>query len=426
MHLPLLPRDDPVVCDPNTRTVWSILWSCTATIFACTWVSVHPNVPGPKLIAHGWFVRGMQRLKLMLLAIFCPEAMIIWAFRQWFVARSAKHYHLSMTHGFFFSMGGFIDMKGCIAEWKDLQIIAPAVSDFKKEELLDRSKGDALSKLISLLQTTWFMAYYAARAIQSLPITQLESATLAFTILNFGNYILWWHKPMNVEVPVLLKGFDFSRSQFGDSLVETPSYNSEQWDAADEMAVIATINQTTTNETESSQCTRETLCFQVMLTALCAMAKHVDIHYGAFIGAIIIGPMDVSHMLWDGCARRFGNLGPYKRLYIFYFGALVGAIFGGIHCIPWNSDFGSYTEHLLWRISVVTTVCVPLFLATHTHAMANFYIHMTPSFGLLGHILTQLYICARVFLLVDIFLSLRSLPPAAFEDVDWTKYIPHL
>lgn len=64
----------------NNRTVLDILWSCLATIFACTWVSVHPNVP---FKGEGRWALLRRRLYLMCFSIFAPEFMIMWAFKQW-------------------------------------------------------------------------------------------------------------------------------------------------------------------------------------------------------------------------------------------------------------------------------------------------------------------------------------------------------
>lgn len=70
--------------DPSSgcqgRAVLDILWSCLATTFACTWVSVHPNVPWRN--EGKWTILG-RRIYLMLLAILVPELMIVWAYRQW-------------------------------------------------------------------------------------------------------------------------------------------------------------------------------------------------------------------------------------------------------------------------------------------------------------------------------------------------------
>lgn len=67
----------------DCRTLVGIIWSCIATLVACTWVSVHPNVPSPH---HGTVVLILLRMRLMLLAIIAPEVIVIWALRQRMVA----------------------------------------------------------------------------------------------------------------------------------------------------------------------------------------------------------------------------------------------------------------------------------------------------------------------------------------------------
>ena len=72
------------ICPANQRTIFDILWSCLATIFACSWVSVHPNIPAPNESSWGIFPR---RLELMFWAVIAPEMIITWALRQWLGAR---------------------------------------------------------------------------------------------------------------------------------------------------------------------------------------------------------------------------------------------------------------------------------------------------------------------------------------------------
>ena len=69
------------------RSIWDILWSCLATIFACLWISVHPNIPLPN--EAGWRV-FLRRLELMFWALLGPELVIVWAFRQWLGARELE------------------------------------------------------------------------------------------------------------------------------------------------------------------------------------------------------------------------------------------------------------------------------------------------------------------------------------------------
>jgi len=71
--------------------------------------------------------------------------------------------------------------------------------DITEKEIKDRSKGDVLSKSLVILQTGWFVVQCIARAIEHLPVTELELVTVAFATLNFVTYVFWWNKPLNVQ-----------------------------------------------------------------------------------------------------------------------------------------------------------------------------------------------------------------------------------
>ncbi|KDQ50589.1 hypothetical protein JAAARDRAFT_41904 [Jaapia argillacea MUCL 33604] len=108
------PISPPVEVSPSCtnlsqrRTFESIIYSCVATLAACTWVSVHPNIPG---LEAGSFKIFLFRLKYMVMALIAPELLLTWAIRQWIVAgRLADKYRdhrWTRTHGFFLLMGGF-------------------------------------------------------------------------------------------------------------------------------------------------------------------------------------------------------------------------------------------------------------------------------------------------------------------------------
>jgi len=67
--------DDPDGC----RSLADIIRSCIITIFLCTWVSMHPNIPSPD---ERWPRVAIRRAGLLLLALLVPEAVIGWALRQ--------------------------------------------------------------------------------------------------------------------------------------------------------------------------------------------------------------------------------------------------------------------------------------------------------------------------------------------------------
>ena len=78
------------ICPAHQRTIWNILWSCLATIFACSWVSIHPNIPAPDESSRRIFFR---RLELMFWAVIAPEMIITWALRQWVGARHLEKFY---------------------------------------------------------------------------------------------------------------------------------------------------------------------------------------------------------------------------------------------------------------------------------------------------------------------------------------------
>ena len=68
-----------------------------------------------------------------------------------------------------------------------------------EDEISNKSKGDELSKLIFILQTSWFIIQCIARHVQGLDLTQLELTTLAMASLNGITCILWWQKPLGAR-----------------------------------------------------------------------------------------------------------------------------------------------------------------------------------------------------------------------------------
>lgn len=82
-------NDCPSISD--SRTVWAIIWSCCATLFAWTWTAIHPNIPG---IKDKKFTILRRRLSIMIKALFIPELIITWAALQFFSARhTAKEFN---------------------------------------------------------------------------------------------------------------------------------------------------------------------------------------------------------------------------------------------------------------------------------------------------------------------------------------------
>src|SRR6266498_5409726 len=70
------------------------------------------------------------------------------------------------------------------------------------DEIQDWSKGDVLFKLITILQTSWFIVQCIARGLQILALIELELVMRALASLNAVTFAIWWHKPLGVQEPV--------------------------------------------------------------------------------------------------------------------------------------------------------------------------------------------------------------------------------
>jgi hypothetical protein len=73
-------------CDDinQCRTLFSIVQICLTTVFLCTWVSLHLNVPQFGL---GFFACTRRRLRMLLITLIAPELMFGFAARQYVVAK---------------------------------------------------------------------------------------------------------------------------------------------------------------------------------------------------------------------------------------------------------------------------------------------------------------------------------------------------
>ncbi|KAF8638229.1 hypothetical protein AX16_010536, partial [Volvariella volvacea WC 439] len=149
------------------RSTSELVWNCLGTVFVCTYVAIHPNMPDRCATKSE---RMWQKVRTCLYALLAPEAVIIMAMRQRFGAlRIAKQYRelgWTITHGFFMIMGGLMREDGngykvvTIDENGEVQlggkgekkgIVFPTIS---LEEIMDKAKGDFLSKVVVVIQTS--------------------------------------------------------------------------------------------------------------------------------------------------------------------------------------------------------------------------------------------------------------------------------
>lgn len=117
--------------------------------------------------------------------------------------------------------------------------------------------------------------------------------------------------------------------------------------------------------------------------------------------------------------------------------SLVGALFGAVHCLAWNFSFPTSNEQFLWRTASSTlvgsfvAVLRAVFPWDPSAFPPGFWRNVCGcSLWTVGDLLfvyaITLYPLARIALLVLAIASFRSLPPSAFDTVDWIDFVPHI
>lgn len=117
-----------------------------------------------------------------------------------------------MRQSFFADMGGVrLQLEDDEFPITSKQIFALHELDLIKLDTLnpaaidDRSKADGVAKLFTIVQTGWFLLQSIARLTQHIGITTLELSTIAFIVCTTGTNLMWWAKPKDVFIPIVLK-----------------------------------------------------------------------------------------------------------------------------------------------------------------------------------------------------------------------------
>ncbi len=302
-----------------------------------------------------------------------------------------------------------LDITGTLVTLEALESepnLVKSLAAISRETIEDKSKGDALSKTISVLQISWFIVQCVARAIQHLPITLLEMTALAFAGLSIITYLLWWHKPLNVKYHISLGEVDLTPTQ--------ETYNLEEFAS------------------------------HVMPFSHKAYAYWIPLTIG---GTHAYGCYD---SIVDGAFRVHSGTARDANIRLMTTGG-VGFLFGAFHCLAWSFYFPSHTEMVLWRFSS-TAILIGIFVVSHHGLIVLMVLLVSRKWCLklrstyyrpmrekkfwlliLTHISNMMmffsvvaYIVARIMLIILASLQLRSLPLFAFCTIQWTTYIPHI
>ncbi|KAK7040671.1 hypothetical protein VNI00_009577 [Paramarasmius palmivorus] len=326
------------------------------------------------------------------------------------------------------------------------------------------SHSDSITKIIAVIQTAWFLLQVGARAVEGLAITELEIITVGFAVLNFGTYFLWWNKPLRVRHPVRV----YWRQQVVAERKHEDKRDAKGWiDKIQElvMGVWDSVRDAFVNFGTSmivlfnflgnpagAELNNKALPDMNWVTLLQLAGLPLLVVIRLVIASVlgIISDDNDGHMAFVFNSSRLQD--ESFTLYILVYG--LTTLFGAIHCIPWNFQFPTDREQLLWRVSAGGLVALPLTLlvvmcligvmmftldAMDRHLDEDSRFHETiGGIGIVGVIglgfssfvicvaLPFAYFTARVILMVLALMELRSLPSSAYQTVQWATFIPHI
>jgi len=216
-----------------------------------------------------------------------------------------------------------------------------------------------------------------ARRYQDLPVTQLEVVTIAYTTNTFLIYWLWWNKPLDVQTPIRIKAGEVpaKRLRIKETYYGPPGKEDD----------FSLLLQSTGFKTRT--------------------IRSIELFAARLVSSVA------------------GNWGFQSTL------SVISAAFGAIHMASWNSEFASPVEKLLWRICSAATTVIPfVFIAfviiDQTFFLSSKRLPAKVVDVLLFSFLLPYSIC-RLYLIIEPFVSLRSLPTGAYDTVQWTNYFPH-
>ena len=395
-----------VTADCGRGTI-DILWSCLTAIFLSIWTVIHLPVPCFDIERPDNFRRKVVRSRIgaSLVALLAPEYMLVVALGEITAAYLARKKLLELsidadlTHGFFLIMGGFcLRSPGGMCHQLQIEDVVTALETaaatrdtitasetaakigdallhseewvrelklVKKSDIKDLAKSDSIEKLLASFQGLWVLTQAISRVYKHKALSLLEVTTSAYICCAVGIYAFWWKKPQNCSVPIMITCSNEAIRELSPSAY---TYNIDEW-------------------------------------------------------------LEFS---WAGRAFGSATIDIYSystptRYCIYGLLALSLTTFGSVHLASWNSTLPSTIELWMWRgsslICVIYSGLLSFFFlwdGQHRSVASDNVFDNFMGYGL------GFYIIARIYMIVEVFISLRALPASAFQSVQWSSFIPHI
>jgi hypothetical protein len=220
-----------------------------------------------------------------------------------------------------------------------------------------------------------------ARLANNLSISELELMTMAYVVCAFITYILWWHKPFDVEQSYTI-------------ILSEPAVPSPPRD------FVHICDCSTVNDIFNSQVPDSTTRVPDLTTMTADAIFYVP--------------------------ERSTNLTVWSPVALY----LSATAFSAIHIGAWNWEFPTPVARALWRaFSVIATTSsiLPLlrgFISGYLQLRGRgvLWVKRMAVFSVFS---LFCYVVARLALLVLTFYCFSSMPQRVYTELDWTAWLPH-
>ncbi|KAI5819568.1 hypothetical protein BZA77DRAFT_376786 [Pyronema omphalodes] len=394
------------VAQPPYRGTWGILYSCTVTLGLCVYTAIHLNIPAyDDKPAKIW----LRKIKWMLIALTAPEIVLYTAWSQWYQARKickalnktrlnaesdtasyVKHYDLMM--GYYIIMGGFISAR---TDGKYVVLTAADILDcarrskfprVDKRAIRDKSKADILAKFLVCSQVIWTVIETSARKVSAYPLSLLEVHVFVHVVCALSMYALWFSKPMDIQSPEVLHDVNISESN--DKLRRSRAPNIYALSVPDNNWLLI-----------------------ISLIIMCALygGIHLSTWHFAF-------PSNTERFMWNISGIITVSASLVAPGWLWWASRIIKHSFVGDHgnfSIQYNCRGNSFDR----------TMQQCLLQYKRPDSGSSTFLHITAYIAI---VTSPVVLAARLFLVVESFISLRSVPAGVYVTVPWAQYIPHL
>ena len=399
--------------ESHERGTSSILWGCLATIFICTWSVLHLDVPRRSASDLERFtVKVGETLK----AIIAPELVLADAIADTLSSRILQKRMnrradrqqgrevWSLTHVRFMLAKGFVKDTENDDVWDppenpwELTII-PQKPTISKQELNSRGTTDWIANTLAVFQISWFGAQLLVRRIQHLHITAMEILTLAFIVCSIFTFILCWPEPQNVAYPIVLLPLEETAPERPDNTSPKVPLDTASEDSPPIQPCLRKEEDRSNNASHS-------------------------LEHSPPDGPRALDRSEEVQSRASSLSESLDRVGTISELLF----ALAGGVFGGVHCLAWNSTFPTPKERLAWRVCSVAITALPIIVMPSILVieivLARRKEKAVIGYGLLAF--SMPYILARLTLIALALASLRAVPADVFQTTDWNNIIPHV